>query len=106
MLCVFLYTAFLLNPDEMAEDLRKYGGVIASVEPGEATAKHIDYVVSRISAIGAIYLAFVCLLPEILIAKWSVPFYLGGTSLLILVCAILDVKAQLDQPRRERVEAT
>lgn len=106
VLCVFLYTAFLLNPDEMAEDLRKYGGVIASVEPGEATAKHIDYVVSRISAIGAIYLAFVCLLPEILIAKWSVPFYLGGTSLLILVCAILDVKAQLDQPRRERVEAT
>jgi preprotein translocase subunit SecY len=106
VLCVFLYTAFLLNPDEMAEDLRKYGGVIASVEPGEATARHIDYVVSRISAIGAIYLAFVCLLPEILIAKWSVPFYLGGTSLLILVCAILDVKAQLDQPRRERVEAT
>ncbi len=105
VLCVFFYTAFLLNPDEIAEDLRKHGGVIAGVEPGEATANHIDHVVSRTSAIGAVYLAFVYLVPEILVAKWSLPFYLGGTSLLILVCAILDVKAQLEQPRQEGWEA-
>jgi len=101
MLFVFFYTAFLLNPDEIAEDLRKHGGMIAGVEPGEATANHIDRVISRISAMGAVYLAFVYLVPEILIAKWSVPFYLGGTSLLILVCAILDLKAQLDQKLQE-----
>ena len=101
VLCVFFYTAFLLNPDEIAEDLKKHDGVIPGVEPGDATADHIDHVVSRINVIGALYLAFVCLLPEILIGYWSVPFYLGGTSLLILVCAILDVKAQLDGPRRE-----
>jgi preprotein translocase subunit SecY len=105
VLCVFFYTAYLLNPDEIAEDLRKHGGVIAGVEPGEATANHIDQVVSRVSMTGAVYLAFVYLVPEILIAKWSVPFYLGGTSLLILVCAILDLKAQIEQPRREGWEA-
>ena len=105
LLCVYFYTAFLLNPDEAAEDLRKHGGVIAGVEPGEATADHVDHVVSRISAIGAVYLAFVFLVPEILVAKWQVPFYLGGTSLLILVCAILDVKAQIEQPRQEALEA-
>lgn len=105
LLCVFFYTAFLLNPDEIAEDLKKHGGVIPGVEPGEATADHIDHVVSRINVIGALYLAFVFVLPEILIAKWSVPFYLGGTSLLIVVCAILDVKAQLEPPRRGGLEA-
>jgi preprotein translocase subunit SecY len=102
VLCVFFYMAYLLNPDEMAEDLKKHGGVIAGVAPGEATASHIDQVVSRVSMMGAVYLAFVYVLPQILIANWSVPFYLGGTSLLIVVCAILDVKAQLERPRRER----
>ena len=101
VLCVFFYTAFLLNPDEIAEDLQKHGGVIAGVEPGDATANRIDHVLSRTSAMGALYLAFVCLIPEILVAKWSLPFYLGGTSLLILVCAILDLKAQLDQKLQE-----
>ena len=105
VLCVFFYTAFLLNPDEIAEDLKKHGGVIAGVEPGEATADHIDQVVSRVSMMGAVYLAFVYLIPEILIANWSVPFYLGGTSLLIVVCAILDLKAQLERPRQEGWEA-
>ncbi|HZO46280.1 MAG TPA: preprotein translocase subunit SecY [Xanthobacteraceae bacterium] len=100
VLCVFFYTAHLLNPDEIAEDLKKHGGVIAGVEPGEATANHIDQVISRLSAVGAVYLVFVCLIPEILIAKWSVPFYLGGTSLLIVVCAILDLMAQLGRLRR------
>jgi preprotein translocase subunit SecY len=106
VLCVFFYTAFLLNPDEVAEDLRKHGGVVAGVEPGEATANHVDHMVSRVSAIGAVYLAFVYLVPEIVVAKWSLPFYLGGTSLLILVCAILDLKAQLEQARQESSEAT
>jgi preprotein translocase subunit SecY len=106
VLFVFFYTAFLLNPDEIAEDLKKYGGVIAGVEPGEATANHIDHVISRISAMGAVYLAFLYLIPEILIAKWSVPFYLGGTSLLILVCAILDLKAQLEQGCQKGLEAS
>jgi preprotein translocase subunit SecY len=106
VLCVFFYTAFLFNPDEIAQDLKKHGGVIAGVEPGEATAEHIDHVVSRTSTIGAVYLAFVYLVPEILVAKWSLPFYLGGTSLLILVCAILDMKAQIKQPRQEAWEAT
>jgi len=105
VLCVFFYTAFLLNPDEIAEDLKQHGGVITGVEPGEATAVHIDRVVSRVSTLGAVYLAFVYLIPEILIANWSVPFYLGGTSLLIVVCAILDVKGQLERPRREGWEA-
>lgn len=106
VLCVFFYTAFLLNPDEIAQDLKKHGGVIAGVEPGEATAEHIDRVVSRLNVMGALYLAFIYLIPEILVAKWSLPFYLGGTSLLILVCAILDVKAQIERPRREEREAT
>jgi preprotein translocase subunit SecY len=105
VLCVFFYMAYLLNPDEIAEDLKKHGGVVAGVEPGEATAVHIDRVVSRVSMMGAVYLAFVYLIPEILIANWSVPFYLGGTSLLIVVCAILDLKAQLGGPRREGWEA-
>ena len=77
------------------KDLKNYGGVIAGVEPGEATAVHIDHVVARVSMLGAVYLAVVYLLPEILIANWAVPFYLAGTSLLIVVCAILDVKAQM-----------
>ena len=99
VLFVFFYTAFLLNPDEIAEDLKKYGGVFAGVEPGEATANHIDHVVSRTSAMGALYLAFVYLVPEIVVAKWSLPFYLGGTSLLIVVCAILDLRAQFERLR-------
>jgi preprotein translocase subunit SecY len=105
VVCVYFYTAFLLNPDEIAEDLKKHGGVIAGVAPGEATAAHIDHVVSRTSAMGALYLAFVYLIPEILVAGWSLPFYLGGTSLLIVVCAILDLQAQLKRPRQEAWEA-
>lgn len=105
VLFVYFYTAFLLDPDEIARDLKSYGGVIEGVEPGEATADHIDRVMSRISAIGAVYLALVYLIPEILVAKWSVPFYLGGTSLLIVVCAILDLKAQVAQARQKGLEA-
>jgi preprotein translocase subunit SecY len=106
VLCAFFYTAFLLSPEELAEDLQKHGGVIPGVEPGEATADHIDRVVSRINVIGAVYLAFMFLMPEILIAKWSLPFYLGGPSLLIVVCAILDLKTQFENARRKRLEAS
>jgi preprotein translocase subunit SecY len=92
--CVFLYTAFVLDPSEAAENLRKYGGVIPQVEPGEATAEHLDRVLSRVTLIGAVYFVAVCLIPELLISWAQVPFYLGGTSLLVLVCTVLDVEAQ------------
>jgi preprotein translocase subunit SecY len=109
--CVFFYTAFVLNPDDLAEDLRKHGGVIPGVAPGELTARHVDHVVSRVTAMGAGYLAFICLIPEIVLSRWPGLVYLGGTSLLIVVCAILDLKAQFDQARydkarRKGVEAT
>ena len=74
--------------------------MIAGIEPGHATAEYIDHVVSRVSVIGAVYLVTVCVIPEILVAKIQVPFYLGGTSLLIMICAILDVKAQLEGVRQ------
>lgn len=91
----FFYTAFVLDPDESAGSLRQHRGTIAGVEPGEATAAHLDFVVSRITTIGAVYLAAVCLLPEVLTASAGVPFYFGGPSLLLVVCAMLDLAAQL-----------
>ncbi len=93
-ICVFLYTAFVLDPSEAAENLKKYGGAIPQVEPGEATAEHLDRLLSRVTLIGAAYLVAVCLIPELLISWAQVPFYLGGTSLLVLVCTALDVEAQ------------
>src|SRR5439155_666772 len=78
----FFYTAIVFNPTETAENLKKHGGFIPGIRPGERTAEYIDYVLSRITAIGAAYLAVVCLLPEILISYAAVPFYFGGTSLL------------------------
>ena len=95
VLCVYFYTAFVLDPDETAESLKKHGGSIAAIEPGAATAEHVDYVVSRTTAIGAAYLALVCLIPDILIYFAAVPFYFGGPSLLIVVCAILDLDLQV-----------
>jgi preprotein translocase subunit SecY len=94
-LCEFFYAAFLLDPEDVAEDLRKHGGVIAGVEPGEATAEHVDYVLSRTTMLGAAYLAFVCLIPEILTTYTELPFFFGGTSLLLVVCAVLDIEAQV-----------
>jgi preprotein translocase subunit SecY len=95
VLCVYFYTAFVLDPDETAENLKKHGGSIAAIEPGAATAEHVDYVVSRTTAIGAAYLALVCLIPDMLIYFAAVPFYFGGPSLLIVVCAILDLDLQV-----------
>jgi preprotein translocase subunit SecY len=91
----FFYTAIVFNPTETAENLKKHGGFIPGIRPGERTAEYIDYVLSRITVIGAGYLALVCLLPEILISYAAVPFYFGGTSLLIVVSVTMDTVAQV-----------
>jgi len=91
----FFYTAIVFNPTETAENLKKHGGFIPGIRPGERTAEYIDYVLSRITVIGAAYLAAVCVLPEILISYAAVPFYFGGTSLLIVVSVTMDTVAQI-----------
>jgi len=91
----FFYTAIVFNPTETADNLRKHGGFIPGIRPGERTAEYIDYVLSRITVIGALYLSIVCLIPEILISYAAVPFYFGGTSLLIVVSVTMDTVAQI-----------
>jgi preprotein translocase subunit SecY len=91
----FFYTSIVFNPVETADNLKKNGGFIPGIRPGEKTAQYIDFVLSRITAIGASYLAFVCILPEILISQYSIPFYLGGTSLLIVVVVGMDTVGQI-----------
>jgi preprotein translocase subunit SecY len=91
----FFYTAIVFNPNETADNLKKHGGFIPGIRPGERTAEYIDYVLSRITVIGAAYLAAVCLFPEILISWAGVPFYFGGTSLLIVVSVTMDTVAQV-----------
>jgi len=91
----FFYTAIVFNPTETAENLKKHGGFIPGIRPGERTAEYIDYVLTRITAVGALYLAIVCLIPEILIAYAAMPFYFGGTSLLIVVSVTMDTVAQV-----------
>lgn len=86
----FFYTAIVFNPAETAENLRKSGGFVPGFRPGKATAQHLDAILTRLTAIGAVYLAAVCLLPEFLIAEYGIPFYLGGTSLLIVVSVTMD----------------
>ena len=91
----FFYTAIVFNPQETADNLRKYGGFIPGIRPGKNTADYLDYVLTRLTVIGAAYLAAVCILPEILISQYSVPFYFGGTSLLIVVSVTMDTVAQI-----------
>ena len=91
----FFYTAIVFNPKDTADQLKKHSGFIPGYRPGERTAEYIDYVLTRITVIGAIYLVVVCLLPEFLISATGVPFYLGGTSLLIVVSVTLDTVAQI-----------
>ncbi|MCL4768295.1 MAG: preprotein translocase subunit SecY [Hyphomicrobiaceae bacterium] len=91
----FFYTAVVFNPQDTAENLRKYGGFILGYRPGQKTAEYIDYVLTRITVVGAIYLAAVCVLPEFLISYAAVPFYFGGTSLLIVVSVTMDTVAQV-----------
>jgi preprotein translocase subunit SecY len=92
---VYLYTSFVLDPDELAETLKRHGGVIPQVEPGEATAVHLDAVLSRTTLIGAIYFAAFCLTLAVVQTWLEVPFFLAGTSLLILVGTVLDLESQV-----------
>ena len=91
----FFYTAIVFNPTDTADNLKKHGGFIPGIRPGKNTAEYIDYVLTRITAVGAVYLVLVCLLPQILIDYTGVPFYFGGTSLLIVVSVTMDTVAQV-----------
>ena len=91
----FFYTAIVFNPTETADNLKKYGGFIPGIRPGKRTAEYIDYVLTPLTVVGALYLAIVCLIPEILISYAAVPFYFGGTSLLIVVSVTMDTVAQI-----------
>jgi preprotein translocase subunit SecY len=91
----FFYTAIVFNPTDTAENLKKHGGFIPGIRPGERTAEYIDYVLTRITVVGAAYLALVCWIPEMLITYLAVPFYFGGTSLLIVVSVTMDTVAQI-----------
>jgi preprotein translocase subunit SecY len=91
----FFYTAVVFNPSDTADNLKKYGGFIPGIRPGKNTAEYLDKVLTRLTVVGAAYLAFVCLLPEILISQFAVPFYFGGTSLLIVVTVTMDTVAQV-----------
>jgi len=91
----FLYTSIVFNPDETAENLRKYGGFLPGIRPGPRTAQHLDHVLTRITVIGATYIAIVCLLPEFIISSMGNSFYFGGTSILIVVSVTMDTVAQI-----------
>jgi preprotein translocase subunit SecY len=91
----FFYTAVVFNPKDTADNLKKHGGFIPGIRPGQRTAEYIDYVLTRITAVGAIYLVLICLLPEALISRLGIPFYFGGTSLLIVVNVTMDTVQQV-----------
>ena len=91
----YFYTAVVFNPEETAENLKKYGGFIPGIRPGANTAKYFDYVLTRLTTIGGVYMCVVCLLPEILISRYGVPFYFGGTSLMIIVSVTMDTVTQI-----------
>ena len=91
----FFYTAVVFNPEETAENLKRYGGFVPGIRPGKNTEQYFDYVLTRITVIGAAYLAFICLVPEYLVSALSIPFYLGGTSLLIVVNVTMDTVTQI-----------
>ncbi|VXC87370.1 preprotein translocase subunit SecY [Sphingomonas sp. 8AM] len=91
----FFYTAVVFNPEETAENLKRYGGFIPGIRPGKNTESYFDYVLTRITVIGAAYLTFICVVPEYLVSALSIPFYLGGTSLLIVVNVTMDTVTQI-----------
>ena len=91
----FFYTALVFNSKETADNLKKSGAFVPGIRPGEQTARYIDKILTRLTLVGAVYITLVCLLPEFLIAKWQVPFYFGGTSLLIIVVVTMDFMAQV-----------
>ncbi|GAN76953.1 preprotein translocase subunit SecY [Acidisphaera rubrifaciens] len=91
----YFYTAVVFNPQETADNLKKYGGFVPGYRPGSATAEYFDYILTRLTTVGALYLVAVCMLPEILMSRYSVPFYFGGTSLLIIVSVTMDTVTQI-----------
>lgn len=91
----FFYTALMFNPSEVAENLKKSGAFLPGIRPGQQTASYIDGVLTRLTVFGALYITLVCLLPQFLVVMWNVPFYLGGTSLLIVVVVVMDFMAQV-----------
>ncbi len=91
----FFYTALMFNPNEVAENLKRSGAFLPGIRPGQQTANYIDGVLTRLTMFGSIYIALVCLLPQFLVVMWNVPFYLGGTSLLIVVVVVMDFMAQV-----------
>jgi preprotein translocase subunit SecY len=91
----FFYTALVFNSRETADNLKKSGAFVPGIRPGEQTARYLDKVLMRLTLVGSVYITLVCLLPEILIWKWNVPFYFGGTSLLIIVVVAMDFMAQV-----------
>jgi preprotein translocase subunit SecY len=95
IILAFIYTAYVIDPENAADSLKKRGGVIPGIAPGEPTAEHLDRVVTYTTWIGAVYLAAVFLVPEMLVAYFQVPFYLGGASVLIVVCTVLDLETQV-----------
>ena len=95
MFFAFFYTAIVFNPSENADMLKRYGGFIPGIRPGTPTAEYLDFVLTRVTTIGAIYLVFICLLPEFLLGYYNLPFYFGGTSLLIVVTVTLDTVGQI-----------
>jgi preprotein translocase subunit SecY len=91
----FFYTALQYNPKETADNLKKSGAFVPGIRPGDQTAKYLEKILLRLTLAGAIYVTLVCLLPEFLILRWNVPFYFGGTSLLIIVVVTMDFMAQV-----------
>jgi preprotein translocase subunit SecY len=91
----YFYTAIVFNPEETSDNLKKYGGFIPGIRPGANTAAYFDTILTRLTTIGALYLVAVCLLPQVLITKYSLPFYFGGTSLMIIVSVTMDTITQM-----------
>ncbi|MGE0596955.1 MAG: preprotein translocase subunit SecY [Hyphomonadaceae bacterium] len=91
----FFYTSIVFNPEETADNLRKYGGFLPGIRPGKKTAEYLDFVLTRLTVIGAAYITLVCLLPEVLISAYGIPFYLGGTSVMIVISVTIDTIAQV-----------
>jgi preprotein translocase subunit SecY len=91
----YFYTALVFNPKETAENLKKSGAFVPGIRPGDQTARYVEKIILRLTLVGAVYVTLVCLLPEFLIVKWNVPFYFGGTSLMIIVVVTMDFMAQV-----------
>jgi preprotein translocase subunit SecY len=98
----FFYTALMYNPREVADNLKKGGAFLPGIRPGEHTAKYIDSVTTRLTLIGGVYITLICLMPQFLNVYFNVPFYLGGTSLLIAVVVTMDFMAQVESHRQSQ----